>query len=913
MRHCTPTRPSPRKISRANAGDPHKDCVKIGAPSFPLPGARRNPRGVPDRRPSPQALLRAATRAGRGRLKIFLGAAPGVGKTFEMLQEGAERQAAGTDVVVGVVETHGRAETEALLTPLELLPRRAVDHRGHRLDEMDLDALLARRPALALVDELAHSNAEGSRHAKRWQDVEELLDAGIDVLTTLNVQHVESLNDVVASFTRVRVRETVPDHVLDGAEIEVVDLPPDELIERLQAGKVYVPAEATRALGHFFSKANLSALREMALRQAAQSVDRSLVEHLDAHALPGTFAGGERVLVAVSELPGADAIVRAAKRLADALRAPWTAVHIETARGAGFTEQERRRIADTLRLAASLGASIVSVAAERVADGLSAQIADLRATQLVIGRSRRSRWFTWRHGSVVETLLRRSEGLAVHVIPLAEAAAAAPVRRPVRGSGRGYAIAIALVAATTAAARLLLPWLGEGAIDLLFLLPVIVAAGRFGRWPGLAAGIVGGLAYNFFFLPPLYSLSIADPQAILTLLVLLMLAVFVSGLADRLRTRAALGTRSASENAAIAGFGQALARASNWEETGRTVCDELARILDLSVILLRERERQLVLFAAAPEDAPPLGPVDRAAADWSHTRGEPAGRDTGTLNAADWQFHPLTTALGTLAVVGLARPDGAAPLPASRATLLSTLLGQAALAHERLRLEDELRTMSVVEERDRLRSALLSSIGHDLRTPLAGATAAVDAIAAAHPHAAALPAARGELARLRRFLENLIEMVRIDTGALGPQLEPVDLTDAVAAAVHDLRDVLPDERIAFHVPPDLPLVHADPRLLHHILLNLLGNAATHGIGKVTIRGARTLGAVLLSIADQGPGLPPGDPEALFEAFARGTGTDTRGGSGLGLTIAHAFARAIGAALTARSDEGGATFELRFAG
>ena len=310
----------------------------------------------PESRPSPEALLRAAHREQRGRLKIFLGAAPGVGKTFEMLREGAERLRAGSDVVVAVVETHGRAETQALVAPFEVIARRTLPYRGHDLEEMDLDAVLARRPQLALVDEFAHTNAEGCRHPKRWQDVMELRDAGIDVYTTLNVQHVESLNDVVASFTKVRVRETVPDSVFDGAEIEVVDLPPDELIDRLKEGKVYIPAEASRALGHFFSKPNLSALREMALRRAALSVDQALLEHLDASALPGTFAGGERVLVAISELPGSDALVRAAKRLADALRAPWQAVYIETPRAEQFGEDEKRRIADTLRLASSLEA-----------------------------------------------------------------------------------------------------------------------------------------------------------------------------------------------------------------------------------------------------------------------------------------------------------------------------------------------------------------------------------------------------------------------------------------------------------------------------------------------------------------------------------------------------------------------------
>ncbi|MEP6786260.1 MAG: sensor histidine kinase KdpD [Sphingomonadales bacterium] len=866
-----------------------------------------------DRRPSPDALLKAAAREARGKLKIFLGAAPGVGKTFEMLQEGAERLAAGVDVVIGIVETHGRSDTQALVAPLPVIPRRTIEHRGHSLEEMDLDAVIARAPTLALVDELAHSNVDGSRHPKRWQDVEELLAAGIDVYSTLNIQHVESLNDVVASFTRVRVRETVPDRVLEDAEIEVVDVPPDELIERLKDGKVYVPAEANRALGHFFSKQNLSALREMALRRAAQSVDRSLIEHLDAHGVTGTFAGGERVLVAVSELAGGEAVVRAGKRLADAMRAPWQAVYIETPRSSGFTEEQRRQLAETLRLAASLGATIATVPAESVLDGLRTHLAGMRATQLVVGRSVRSWWFELRHGSVVEAMLRVSEGLAVHVIPSENHAPSARrwSLRPKRASGYGWAAV--LVAAMTGFAMLIEPLIGDGAIDLIYLLPVIIASARFGRGPGIAAGVLAGLAYNFFFLPPIHTFTIADPQSVLTVVVLLTIAVFVANLADRLRTRASIGARSAQENAGVAAFGQALARSSDWQATAEVVCAELSRTLDCTVLLLCQRDGRLTVLSASAPDVAPIGVIDQAAADWAWSHGEITGRDTGTLNAADWQFHPLKTTLGVLAIVALARADGAPPVRAEQATLLATLIGQAALAHERLQLEHQLRDVHTLEERDRLRSALLSSIGHDLRTPLTAVGAAIDSIAETHPGESGVVTAQAELARLRRFLANLIEMVRIDTGNIVPAVEPTDLTDAVAAALRDVRDLLPDEAVIVSVPPDLPLVQADPRLLHHVLLNLLTNAATHGGGPVTIAGERTGQSVRLSVSDSGGGLPSGGVEALFAAFSQGSGTDSTGGSGLGLTIAQSFASAMHVKLDAHAAlPNGATFTLDLA-
>jgi len=869
-------------------------------------------------RPSPDALLRAVRREERGRLKIFLGAAPGVGKTFEMLREGAERLAGGTDTVIAVVETHGRAETRALVEPFEIIPRRRIAYQNHALEEMDLDAVLARRPKLALVDEFAHTNVEGSRHPKRWQDVEELRDAGIDVYTTLNVQHVESLNDVVASFTRVRVRETVPDSIFDDAEIELVDLPPDELIERLKEGKVYVPAEASRALGHFFSKANLSALREMALRRAALTVDRAMLDHLDAMAVPGTFAAGERVLVAVSELPGSDTLVRAGKRLADAMRAPWQAVFIETPRATSFGPEHRRRVADALKLAAGLGATVATVPAETVIEGLRTHIAGMRATQLVLGKSHRSWWFELRHGSVVNTLLRTSEGLAVHIIPSAPAAAhGAPARlgRLNFGRGRDHLIGAALVAATVAVGHLVEPFITASGIDLLFLVPVIVTAFRFGLGPGVVAAIMASLSYNFFFLDPLYTFTIAQPSSLLTFLVLTGVALFTANLTGRLKARATLGVQSAQENAAIAAFGQALARVSDWEGTSRVVCEEISRLLGVSVVVLAKRDGALVRTAACPEDAPELGMIDLAAAEWAWSSGEPGGVGTGTLVSADWQFHPLVTNLGVLAVVGLADPEGREPISADRAVLLSTLLGQAALAHERLKLEDDVRQMSVLTERDRLRAALLSSIGHDLRTPLTSVAAAVDAIGAAHDGDPDVAIARAEVTRLRRFLDNLVDMVRIDSGALELSPEPIDLTDAVASAAHDLRDLLKGHSIDLQVPADLPLVRADPRLLHHILLNLLANAAVHGgrAGKIVIRGARERQSVVLAVEDAGPGIPPDLATRIFETFAKGTGDDRSGGSGLGLAIAKAFADAMGVEIAAANvATGGARFSLKFA-
>ena len=863
-------------------------------------------------RPSPDALLKAARRDARGKLKIILGAAPGVGKTCEMLREGAELQREGRDVVIGLVETHGRAETEVLVTPLEVLPRRVICHAAHDLAEFDLDAMLTRRPDVALVDEFAHSNAPGSRHPKRWQDIEELRDAGIDVLTTLNIQHVESLSDIVAGFTRVRVRETVPDAALEDAEIEVVDIPPDELIERLKAGKVYVPQEASRALGHFFSKANLSALREMALRRAAQAADRSLIDHVSLAGEQGNWAVGERLVVAIGDQPGSDQLIRAAKRYADAMRGTWSAVSVETPRTATLGEAARARTADALKLAASLGATIATVPARTVIEGLRAHMAETRITTIVIGKTRRSWLFELRHGSVVDQLVRELEDVAVHVVPVTfePAADAARDAAPRVAPGK-FAAALAMVALTTVGAELAENVVGANAIDLIYLLPVIASATLLGLRASLFASLVAALAYNFFFLAPLYTFTISDPQNVVTLLVFGVVATVASQLAGRLRRVATIGERTATENAAIAAFGQRLAAASDEESTARAICEEVAGLLDVATVLLARKDGQVAIVGASPVQ-PTLGALEVAAAEWAFDRGEVAGRDSGTLAASDWQFHPLETALGVLGVLGIAAGAARDPLPAEKQVLFATLLGQAALAHERLQLEAEARELGVLRERDALRTTVLSSIGHDLKTPLTAVVAAADALAAEHGESATARTLKSEARRLRRVFDDLVEMTRIDAGALIMRAEATDLTDAVAAAVHDLRAELARHRVVLDVPPSLPLVEADPRMLHHVLVNLLGNAAKFAPrgSAITVAARREPGALVLAVRDEGPGLPPGQEQTLFDRFARLDGTDMTGGTGLGLAIVKGFAEAMGLGIAARNRaEGGAAFEL----
>ncbi len=867
----------------------------------------------PDR-PAPEAFLPAAQAEGRGKLKVFLGAAPGVGKTFEMLTEGAQKLKAGIDVVIGVVETHGRADTEALTRPFETIPRRVTEHSIRALDEMDLDAILARAPRLVLVDELAHSNAAGSRHPKRYQDVEELLDAGIDVWSTINVQHIESLNDVVASFTRVRVRETVPDRMLEEAELEVVDIPPDELIERLKDGKVYVPAEATRALGHFFSKTNLQALRELALRRAAQAVDTQMLDHLKAHTLGGSFAAGERVLVAVSELPNAPELVRSAKRLADALKAPWTALHVETPRSRALGPDEQARLSATLALASQLGGATASIPATSVVEGLRSYAVEARITQIVIGKSARSWWFELRHGSVVDRLVRGIGDVAVHVLP---AAAVPGGDRPVRAAAQGlvwrdYLSAGAMVAAMTLLGLFVSRWISLNSVDMLYLVPVFAAASLYGLRAGLFTGVVSALAYNFFFLPPLYTFTIADPQNAVTVVVLLGVAVAASQLANGIRVQADLATRSARHNAALAGFSRQLTGVATLEELGQAMCAEFARMFEVRAILLSNAGGLLKIVAASPpEDR--LGPVEMAAAQWVADKGQAAGRGADTLTAADWLFQPLASGGVTRGVIGLSRDDGRDPLRADQLPLLASLLDQAALAAERIRLEGEMAGIAALEQRDRLRAALLSSVGHDLRTPLTTILASAAALRQRHEDPA-FEALEAETQRLSRFVANLLDMARIEAGALRLAVQSVDLTDAVASAVHDARGALAGHAINLEVPCDLPLVRVDPQLFHHCLLNLLDNAGKYGDdgSPVTIATSRNPDELVLKVLDIGDGLPSEMAQKVFETFARVEGSDRgKAGTGLGLAIVKGFAEAMGLRVSAgnRDDGRGAYFAL----
>ncbi|GEP12222.1 sensor histidine kinase [Methylobacterium gnaphalii] len=879
-------------------------------------------------RPSPDALLKAVRREERtrGRLKIFLGAAPGVGKTYEMLAIGRARFKAGADVVIGIVETHGRAETEALVEGFETVPRRRVPYAGTILEEMDLDALLARRPALALVDELAHTNAPGSRHPKRYHDVEELLDAGVDVLTTLNIQHVESLNDIVASITRIRVRETVPDLILERADdIEVVDLNPDDLIQRLKEGKVYVPTNAERALRHYFSRGNLTALRELALRRTADRVDDELLSHMRANAIAGPWAAGERVLVCVNEDPRATGLVRYAKRLADQLHAPWTALSVEEPRAASLRETQRDRIAEALRLADRLGGDTVTLPGERrVAEGILAYARSANVNHIVVGKATRSWLFELVRGSVVHTLVSLSGNISIHVVPGEVAtpepaarravATAAPSRRFDAGA---YIMALAATALGLGVALLLQPYAGVENADLFLLTAVVGVATRWGLWPSLLAVVAGSLAYNFFFLPPVYTFTIADPTNVAAFLLFALVAVLVSNLAARARSTAMVSQGHARSMERLFGFSRKLAACGTLDDVLWATSAQIAAILRVRVVLLLPEGNSVSVQAGyPPEDM--LDTADLAAAKWAFDNDRPAGRGADTLPGARRLFLPLHTGRGTIGLIGLDR-DGTGPIltPEGR-RLLDTLADMAALALERVRLVEDLDRAERAAETDRLRQALLTSISHDLRTPLASVLGAASTLRDLDPDlstdakADLLATIIEESERLNRFIVNLLDMTRLEAGAVAPNLSAQDVAETIDTALRRTQKVLAQHRVAVGVAPDMPALQLDPVLFEQALVNLLDNAAKYAPegSTVTVR-ARTEGRhVRIEVLDEGEGLPDEDVERLFSKFYRvHKGDRVRAGTGLGLAISRGFVEAMGGTVTAanRRDRSGAAF------
>jgi two-component system sensor histidine kinase KdpD len=853
-------------------------------------------------------LARARAEAGaaqRGRLKVFLGAAPGVGKTYAMLRTGQQLQRDGQDVVVGIVETHGRSETAALLAGLPLLPRRELRHHGIALHEFDLDAALQRAPRLVLVDELAHHNAPGLRHDKRWQDVEELLAAGIDVATTVNVQHVESLNDVIAQITGVRVQETVPDAVLEGAaEIQLVDLSPDDLLQRLREGKVYLGDAAQRAIDNFFKPGNLMALRELALRTTAARVDAQMADYRREHGIVKPWPAGEKVIVCISPAPQSAGLIRSARRMAEALRAPWYAVSVETPALRQLAPGPRERLAQHLRLAESLGAESVVLSGESVAAEILAFGRRENCTRIVCGKPTRRSLRSLFGRTVIDELLLGSGGIDVHLphVDAGDAAdvGAAPARRRRRWLP-GLAEAAVIAGTGTALAWSLRSVLSLTDIAMGSLFGIVIVAMRHGRGPALFMAALTILLYDFFFVPPVLTFAVDDFRHVLTFAVMLLVGFVISALAGRLQDQIEGGRARAARLQRLHALSRDLAAADDGRQIAQvTVRHATATGLAAAAWLDRGLDGMQVLAEAGTAFV--ADSKELAVADWVRERGQRAGATTATLGAAARLYLPLRGVGRVVGVLAIALPESG--VDAETMLQVEQMSHQAALAVERVALAGDARAAMVAADTERLRSSLLDAVSHDLRTPLAAITGASGALL--EDDGAMAPAARRELLatiheegdRLGRFVANLLDMTRLQAGALPLHKEWHSVEELVGNAIAAARSSLRGHAVATNIAAALPLVAVDEVLIRQVLVNLLDNAAKYAPpgSPLTIAADVADDHLAVEVLDSGPGFPAGDEERVFDKFYRGrTGGS---GIGLGLTIARGLVTAHGGTIAA---------------
>ncbi|HTH99503.1 MAG TPA: sensor histidine kinase KdpD [Acidisoma sp.] len=857
-------------------------------------------------RPDPDALAAALATKERASLRIFLGAAPGVGKTWEMLNAGRQRAREGVDVVIGVVETHGRAETEAQIGDLAILPPKQLPYRGQTLAEFDLEGAIARRPGLILIDELAHTNAPGSTHAKRWEDVAELVEAGIPVWATLNVQHLESLNDDVARITGVRVTETLPDQVLELAtEIELIDITPSELRKRLTEGKIYRPETARRALNAFFREGNLTALREIALRRVAQHVDADVRGYMQLNAIKGPWPAGERILALIGADASAEAVVRRAKQLADALRAPWIALHIERPKDglAGLMKSQGPKA-----LAARLGAEVETQAGRDVA-AIALEIASQRnVTQIVIGmpRPRRFRHLArrlWARPSLAEQLLRQSNDFNLLIVP---SAAERSPRKLWPGLPRAplpWIAGLGVIVLVIGIGELLGNWLDHEALGMVFLAAVMATAAHYGLAIGLFAAVLGFLGWNFFFLPPVYQLSITDPRDIVALVVFGIVASSTGLLAGRVRAEALAAQGRIEGLRRIGLFSRRLGEPATEDELMAEIAQQAAALAPEAAVLT-DTPAGLTVRAQRPEGSAPLDESSIAAARWTYARQEEAGAGTATLPSAPWRFLPIRTSRGVVGVLGF-RPPAAGLLSTPSLQAVSALADQAAVALERVRLAAEAARGEALSETQALRTALLNSLSHDLRTPLTGIRGSAETLRAnwerlPEPTRQDLLASIEEdVGRMTRFLANIMDLTRLEGGEIAPRLVTVELAPLVETVLARVPGAL---HVAVSIPERLA-VRADVALLEQALTNIVENAVKYspvGAG-IRVSAESKADRVILTVADEGIGIPPEDLAQIFDSFYRARhGDRVAPGTGLGLAIARGFVGAMGGTISALS-------------
>jgi len=873
-------------------------------------------------RPNPDLLLAALQkeegRQKRGKLKVFLGMAPGVGKTYAMLEAARRELAAGRDVVIGYIETHGRKETEALVQGLPLIPRLTLDYRGVPLTEMDLDSVLTRHPQLVLVDEFAHTNAPGSRHPKRYQDVLELLDAGIDVFTTLNVQHIESRAEAVRQITGVAIRETVPDTALDAAEFELVDLPPEELRGRLAAGKVYIPESARAAQENFFRSGNLSALRELALRFAAEHVGQDVLAYRHAQGISDPWKSGQRLLVAVSSSPTSAALVRWTRRLAGELQASWLAVYVELPQA--LNPEEQTRLSAHLALARELGAQIVTTTDADVARGILRVARDQNATQIVAGKPAGWRAIELlRGGSLLNRLIRESGDIDVHAV---RAQGDAPLlRRPAvprftRAAARGYGIALSVVFLTTGLNAILQRWLGYQALALIYLLSVVILAMFVSRGATLLAATLTALLWNFLFVPPVFTFRIGGATDLMLFFTYFPIALAVGHLAARLRSQEAAERRREQHATALYLLTRELAQATDFADLLAIIIREVGKASAADVALSLPEDTADGSLTPYFASTWLLSEKEQSVASWAFRRRQPAGRGTDTLPSAEGMHLPLLAGERAVGVLSVRFRDSAA-LGASQRDLLEAFVRQVALVIDRQRLRDAEQRAKMVEESERLSRTLLNSISHEIRTPIAAiSTAAANLGSARNDGQTDVPWAMVDeiqeaTRRLNRLVGNLLNMTRLESGHVKPKLDWCDVSDLVHVTVKDIEKDLGRHPLKVEISAGLPLVRMDFVLMQQALTNLLLNAAVHtppGTA-VQVRASAQNESLVLAVSDNGLGLPPDALPYIFDKFYRAPAAPA-GGTGLGLAIVKGFVEAQGGRVEAANQpEGGACFKM----
>lgn len=894
-------------------------------------------------RPDPDELLarveRDKAKARRGRLKIFFGAAAGVGKTYAMLLAARERRAESVDIIIGLVETHGRKETAILMEGLEVLPPRLIDYRGTTLREFDLDAALKRKPSIILVDELAHTNAQGCRHPKRWQDIEELLDAGIDVYTALNVQHLESLNDDIGQISGIRVWETVPDTVFEEAnEVELVDLPPDELLDRLKEGKVYLPQQAKEAIKNFFRKGNLIALRELALRQTANRVDAQMLDYREDNSIRQIWQVSERIMVCIGPNALAERLVRAGKRLANSLRAEWLVVYVETPELERLPAEKRDSVLRILRLAEQLGAETVTLSAPDMSEAIIRFSNERNVTKIVLGKPSRRGMKRLLFGSIVDVLISHAHNINLYLLgspqggneekiakaeqslyrisPLPGLSARLSTRK--KGFYTGYVWAIAVTLASALLARLMFGKFELANLSMFFLLGVVFIATRFGRGPSILASLLGVVIFDFFFVKPYYSFSVSDSQYLVTFVAMLTVGMVISNLTANVRSQAKVASHRERRATVLYAMSKDLATSQTEDEIVRTAVRHLyTEFSSLNVILFPDANGRIIYPSgqAMPES---LHAADLSVAQWVMDHNEIAGQGTHTLPGAEAIYFPLSNEESVLGVLVLLPVNLRRVFLPEQQKLLDTFLRQIAQAITRVRLSEQARITQVDIEAERLRNSLLSSISHDLRTPLAtivGSASALveeDSALKAEDKRELSRAIYDEAQRMSNLVNNILDMARFDAGAVTLNKQWYPLEEIIGTVLTHLQKRLAGRPVTVKLPPGIPMIYVDAVMIEQVLINLLENALryTPEGSPLEIMGAASSVAVEISVADQGPGIPKGSENRLFEKFYRVQSEAAQSGVGLGLAICRAIVEAHGGSIQAQNRKaGGAVFSF----